>query len=293
MSIDSFFHDKLSNKNFQYISGILNNSGYDVYIYNESLIRNNNSDVTIFCTSNDTNILDLNIIQKIFVDDNNTISVNITNKCLVIKMINQNPQKSNNTTIYLNIFGMSTKHDVYFTNTNLKINIFTGKISLINHLEEIKSECIDKLVPPVKNDNDLLNVCINDLKNSSAQFLMSTKTDKILKKTFFNKYEYKKRVKYFINTVFNNILSNNKKKKIFDIIDYDFKKSYSISLKTLVTKPQKIETDDDCLICLEKLNSKSCFKLPCCHKYIHKNCLFSCEEYDCRCPNCRQNWYNT
>jgi lipopolysaccharide biosynthesis regulator YciM len=208
-------------------------------------------------------------------------------------MINQNPQKSNNTTIYLNIFGMSTKHDVYFTNTNLKINIFTGKISLINHLEEIKSECIDKLVPPVKNDNDLLNVCINDLKNSSAQFLMSTKTDKILKKTFFNKYEYKKRVKYFINTVFNNILSNNKKKKIFDIIDYDFKKSYSISLKTLVTKPQKIETDDDCLICLEKLNSKSCFKLPCCHKYIHKNCLFSCEEYDCRCPNCRQNWYNT
>lgn len=45
---------------------------------------------------------------------------------------------------------------------------------------------------------------------------------------------------------------------------------------------------DQCVICLDDLNSENYSKIPGCGHSVHTSCLINAAQYDARCPMCRQ-----
>jgi len=236
---------------------------------------------------------DIKNIEEVLIDSckNNIKGIRYKNNHLVFNFPNKiDNSKYREIEVYINIFSKNLKYDVCFTSTNLKLNINTGILSMINVLTEFKQEYLSKIDKNIVNNKCLYNICVNDLLNNNPQFLLSHKLDYFVKNKFSNKYQFKNRIDYYINDVFN-FISDNKKNNLLNIIDNYFKKTNNMSLKYLIFEPKNINIDDCCLICLEKLNSEDCFKLPCCNKFMHKNCVIECEKYDHKCPNCRKDWY--
>lgn len=56
-------------------------------------------------------------------------------------------------------------------------------------------------------------------------------------------------------------------------------------LKRFTRKKNEIESDDDCLICLDNSNKK--IKLKCCGVELHSKCLKKWNKIKRECPHCR------
>ena len=284
----------VTDENMIYFNNILNKFGLDTYVYNKSLIQvMNKIDIDVYtltcmsktpCNIDDIRNFICNHCKDIILNDR------IERHHLVFNMRNKNNDSIYEyIEIYINLFSKNIKHDIYFTITNLKLNINTGIISLINNFDEFKKEYISKLTKNINNDI-FYKICINDLLNNNLQFLLSDQLYRYVKYKFSNKFEFKKRIDYYINNVFK-FLPKKQTNKLLNIIDNDFTKKNKMSLKYLIIKPENVNVDDCCSICLEKLQSEECLKLPCCGKFIHKKCLLECENYSNKCPNCRKNLY--
>jgi len=63
---------------------------------------------------------------------------------------------------------------------------------------------------------------------------------------------------------------------------------FKYAFLTQEIKPENIK-DDDCCICLEKLNSKPCVALRCSHPF-HKECISTHFNYSKTCPICRRDY---
>lgn len=284
----------VTNDNLLYINNILNKLDLETYIYNRTLLQMiNKTDINIYsftCIPKDD--CDINKIKDFVIDHckNEINNIRIENNHLIFRLPNKiknSPYKYIN--IYINIFSKNIKFDVYFTLLNLKLNINSGILSLINEMNEFEKEYFKDFNKSITNNKEFYNMCINDLNNNNIQFILSHKLNYFVKKKFFNKYQFKNRIDYYLNKVFN-FIPNESKNELLNMIDDDFKKKNNMSLKYLIVEPKNITDDDICLICLEKLNSEDCFRLPCCKKLMHKNCIIECENHDHRCPNCRKNW---
>lgn len=286
---------EIKDENMLFFNNILNELNLETYTYNKTLLNTiNKIDFNIYsftCISKDiSNIKNIedHIIERCEDKINN---VRIENNHFIFNYPNRNKDsKYKVIDVYINIFSQNIKYDVYFTLTNLKLNINTGILSLINDLNEFKSEYILKFNKNISNNNEFYDVCVNDLFKGNIQFILSHKLDCFVRHKFSNKYEFKIRIEYYLDEVLN-FIPTEIKNNLMNMIENDFKKSNKMSLKYLIIQPDDVNIDDSCLICFDNLNSNECFKLPCCGKFMHKNCVIECEKYFHKCPNCQRNWY--
>ena len=286
---------EIKDENMLFLNNVLNKLNLETYIYNKTLLHTiNKTDFNIYsftCISKEQYNIK-NIEGHIIENCKDKIdNVRIENNHLIFSFPNKNKDsKYKGIEVYINIFSLNIKYDVYFTLTNLKLNINTGTLSLINDLNEFKPEYISKLCKNVSSNNEFYDICVDDLFKGNIQFLLSHKLDCFVKKKFSNKYEFKIRIEYYLNDVLN-FLPVEKRNKLMTVVENDFKKSNKMSLKYLIIQPGDVNIDDTCLICCDNLDSEECFKLPCCGKFMHKNCVLECEKHSHKCPNCRRNWY--
>ena len=298
MSAAKYFEK--ADKNLTFLSGILNNAGVKGYIHNGSFLNfRTNQDVSkyiIACTGVDS----VDDIKEIFCTncDLDILNHTIKDNCVIFQFKNREKMSKNkHISVYFNVFNKNINNDVYFTITNIKMNISTRKCSLINPLDDFKENCLEKLEEHPSNNEEFLDICLRDIDcyfsdgKCNVQFLMPKYVDYLIRCKFTNKCEYKVRIEHFINNVFNAIISKKKRETLLDIINDDFKKNNSFDLNSLIVPAGDVCSDDNCLICLEKLNSKECFRVHCCERYMHRKCVIDCEKYGHKCPNCRADWY--
>lgn len=285
----------IKDENILFFNNVFNELKLETYTYNKTLLNivNNieNHLYSFTCVSNENCTIEqiTNILNEKYKDE--IKNQRIDNNYLIFNFPNKNKNSEyKNIDVYINIFSLNIKYDVYFTLTNFKLHINTSTLCLINNLDEFKPEYISKLNKKILNNKEFYDMCVNDLFNNNIQFLLSHKLNSFVKNKFSNKYEFKKRIDYYLAEVFHYI-SIEKRNKLMNTIENDFKETNKMSLKYLIIRPKDVNVDDYCLICFENLNSKDCFKLPCCGKFMHKNCVMECEKHFHNCPNCRRNWY--
>jgi hypothetical protein len=185
--------------------------------------------------------------------------------------------------IFLKLSDIMIRNDILFTYENIMTNIKTGKRSLINKMKYLYDGFTNDI--DAYNNKQLLNRCINDLMSNKPRLILTDAYFKILSSDF--SYQLVCVDDIFMKLRVNKVKMNHRRllvkcvKKLYNI-------NYSVKFSNLKIHKSKIKNNDDCCICLDKLNYDACTKFPCGH-YIHYKCAveWARSELINSCPYCR------